>query len=448
MMVRSLAILLLSSSFATAQQYPIIDVSASGSKRYQPAEIVAYIGLKKDISKPISLEKVRDAAQKLVNSGVFSNVGYRHAAATGGMTVTFTVQDKPEDQFLPVIFENIVWRTDDELRAALQKRVPLFHADVPIEGQLTDEIATAISEELKTSGVEAHVTSEQSCASGQERCLRRLWIDNLQIITAAVDPHGAPPEVIDEVKKAAAGTLLGKPFTMSGAGAKFVELVRASCLKRGLLKPEIGQPTPKVISQNGENVAVALSAPVQPGRAYNFEGQQWQGNSAIPSAQLEKMVHLYLHLPVDGAKLEQDLTQVRAQYAARGYMQAHITPGAVLDDAKGEVRYTFNVAEGPLLKMGVFDVSGFPDKVSAQVRDLWKLRQGDPFDRVYIEKFFRDPLIQRLFSGQSFVVEQSEGDDPNTLDVTVALCMASGCKPSPNALFVSGPATQPQPESH
>lgn len=446
-MVRLLAILFLS-CLAAAQQYPIIGVSASGSKRCKPAEIVAYTGLKEDISKPVSLERVRDAAQKLVNSGVFSNVGYSHAAATGGMTVTLTVQDKPADQFLPITFENIVWRTDAELRAAIQKRVPIFHDDVPIEGQLTDEIATAISEELKMSGVDAHVTSEQSCASGQQRCFRGFSIDNLQIITAAVDPQGAPAEVVDEVKKAAAETLLGKPFTKSNSEARFGDLIRVSCMKRGLLKPEIGQPTPKVISQAGDHVAVSLSAAVQPGRAYNFEGQQWQGNSAIPSAQLEKMVHLYLHLPVDGAKLEQDLTQVRAQYATRGYMQARVTPQPVFDDAKGEVRYTFNVAEGALLKMGVFDVSGFPDKVSAQVRDLWKLRQGDPFDRVYIEKFFRDPLIQRLFSGQSFVVEQSEGDEPNTLDVTVALCMAAGCKPSPNALFVSGPATQPPPESH
>jgi outer membrane protein assembly factor BamA len=447
-MLRLFAALVFACCFAAAQQYPILDITASGSKRYTSAEIIAYTGLKKDISKPVPLERVRDAAQKLVNSGVFSNVGYRHTAATGGMTVLFTLQDKSADQFLPIAFENIVWRSDDELRAAIEKRIPLFHDDVPLEGQLANEVATAISDDLKTAGVEAHVTSEQSCVSGQERCLRRFSVDNLQIITTTVDAAGAPPEVANEVRQAAAITLLGKPFTKSGSQAAFVQLIRASCLKRGLLKPEVGEAIAKVTSQEGDRVAVALSAPVQPGHVYNFEGQQWQGNNAISVKDLEKMVHLYQHLPVDGAKLEQDLMQVRAQYATRGYMQARISAQPVFDDVKGEVRYTFNVAEGPLLKMGVFDVSGFPDKISAQVRDLWKLRQGEPFDRVYIERFFRDPLIQKLLSGQSFVVEQSDGDAPNTLDVTVALCMASGCKPSPNALFVSGPASQMPPISH
>jgi outer membrane protein assembly factor BamA len=444
-MLRSLLVLLLS-SFAAAQQYPIIDVGASGSKRYTSAEVVAYTGLKKDISKPVSLTVVRDAAQALVNSGVFSNVAYRHSAATGGMTVQFTVQDKPEDQFLPIGFENIVWRTDEELRAAIKKRVPLFHDDVPLEGQLTDQVATAISEELRSGNVDAHVTAESSCAAGQERCIRRFLIDNLQIVTVSVDPAGAPADVADEVKQAAEKTVIGKPFTKSGSQAKFVQLIRASCLKRGMLKPEIGEPTPKVISQQGSQVSVTLSASVQPGHAYNFEGQQWQGNAGIPSAQLEKFVHLYLHLPVDGAKLEQDLEQVRAQYASRGYMQAKITAQPAFDDAKGEVRYTFNVAEGPLYKMGAFDVSGFPDKLSAKVRDLWKLRQGDPFDRVYISKFFHDPMIEDLFEGQKFVVEQSEGDSPNTIDVTISLCLPSGCNPSPNALFVSGLETEHEHE--
>jgi outer membrane protein assembly factor BamA len=154
------------------------------------------------------------------------------------------------------------------------------------------------------------------------------------------------------------------------------------------------------------------------------------------------MVHLYQHLPVDGAKLDADLQQVRAQFALRGYMQARITAQPQFDEQQGTVQYTFAVKEGPLYKMGKLDLSGFPDKLADEVTTLWKLREGDPFDRSYVVRFFADPKIAQLFSGRKFVVEQSEGDTPQIVDISINLCDPAGCKPSPNAVFISA-----QPES-
>jgi outer membrane protein assembly factor BamA len=150
------------------------------------------------------------------------------------------------------------------------------------------------------------------------------------------------------------------------------------------------------------------------------------------------MVHLYQHLPVDGAKLENDLEQVRGQFALRGYMQAHITAEPAFDDRQGTVQYNFVVKQGPLFKMGKLDVSGFPDKVVQEVTTFWKLREGDPFDRSYVGRFFDEPRIKEMFGGKQFVVEQSEGETEHVVDVSIILCHPSGCQPSPNALFVSG----------
>lgn len=432
-----IAIFVLALGVATAQQYPIIALSASGSQRYSSSEVLAATGLAIDISKPVSLQQVRSAAQKLVNSGVFADVGYKHAAATGGMSVQFTVKDKPADQFIPAVFDNVVWLSDDALIAELRQRVPLFHGDVPLEGQLTDDIARAAEAALAAHHVAAHVASEQSCQAEQEHCLRRFAIDNLQIVTTQLDVAGAPSAIAADVQQRASDKLLGQPFRRTASLPEFVRLIRAACLRRGLLKPQITAPDAQVLGQSGDRVSVALRAQVTPGPAYKYEGHAWSGNAAVPAATLDKLVHLYLHLPVDGAKLEDDLEQVRWQYAMRGYMHARVTYQPTFDDAKGAVQYAFKVDEGPLYKMGIFEVSGLPDKVAVEITSLWKLRQGDPFDRVYIQRFFAEPRIQQLFSGQKFVVEQSEGDEPTTLDVSVVLCLPSGCKPSPGALYVS-----------
>jgi outer membrane protein assembly factor BamA len=439
----SVFVLVLSSA---AQQYPIIALQASGSERYQPAEIIAATGVKVDIGKPGPLAAVRAAAQKLVDSGVFSDVSYRHSAATGGMSVQFTVKDKGADQFLLAVFENIVWLPDTELREQISQRLPLFHGDLPLNGRLEDDVAEQIAAILKQRNIDAHVSSIQSCDVGAQHCTREFSVDNIQIDTAKLDLTGAPAEIAAEVQQAANKSVLGKPYSRSRTGAEVTRIIRAACLRRGLLKPQLSDITATPSDAPSGGVGVTVRASVAPGPAYRFEGQTWAGNTAIETAKLEKMVHLYQHLPVDGAKLDADLQQVRAQFALRGYMQARITAQPRFDDSQGTVQYTFAVKEGPLYKMGKLDLSGFPDKMVDQVSTLWKLREGDPFDHSYVLRFFADPKIAQLFSGRKFVVEQSEGDTPQIVDISINLCDPAGCKPSPNALFISA---QPEesPES-
>src|SRR5262249_17850382 len=143
--------------------------------------IVAASNLKADIGKPVALSAVRDGAQRLVDSGVFSDVSYRHAAAAGGMNVQFIVKDKPADQFLPAVFENIVWLSDAELREQIHERLPLFRGDIPLDGRMGDEVADVIGEILKQRNVDGHVTSAQRCVAGEKNCTRNFTIDNIQI---------------------------------------------------------------------------------------------------------------------------------------------------------------------------------------------------------------------------------------------------------------------------
>lgn len=433
---------------AAAQQYPIVALQASGSERYKPAEIVAATGLKVDIGKPVPLTAVRAAAQKLVDSGVFSDVSYRHSAATGGMSVQFTVKDKATDQFLPTTFENIIWIPDPDLREELTKRLPLFHGDVPLNGRLEDQLAEELAAILKQRDIDAHITSIQSCGVGAQHCTREFSIDNIQIDTARLNLAGAPAEITAEVQQAASKSVIGKPYSRSRTDAEVARIIRAACLRRGLLKPQVSDISVTPADAQSGGIGVAVSASVVSGPAYRYEGQTWTGNTAIETAKLEKMVHLYEHLPVDGAKLEADLQRVRAELAFRGYMEARVAAQPQFDDAQGTVRYMFAITQGPLYKMGKLDLSGFPDKFVTEVSTLWKLREGDPFDRSYVVRFFANQRIMQLFEGKQFVVEQSEGDTPQIVDISINLCDPAGCKPSPSSIFVSAqPEDGSKPES-
>ena len=430
-------IFLLFPILAGAQSYAIRELSATGSERYTSEQIIAYTGLKRDLKKPVALSAVQEAAQKLANSGLFSDIAFKHVATAGGMKVTFTVKDKPPDQFLPPRFENVVWFAPEDLDQEIKQRVPLYRGDLPLNGHLVDEVAQAITDALASKQVDAHVGSEEECIVGESECAYKFAIDNLQINTRALELSGAPPDIAQEIETAAAKGVKNQPYIRSKTNAAFAGIIRAACLKRGLLQPQISDIKTKVMSQNGNTVAVAVVADVVPGATYKFEGQTWSGNQAIATSALERSVHLYQHLPVDGAKLEDDLTRVQAEYTRAGYMHARIKPQPHYDAAAGTVTYDFVVQEGPLYTMGRFDMAGFSDKLTAELSPLWQLREGDPFDRAYIQKFFQERQVNALLNGKSFVVEQSEGERPNSLDVTIVQCAAGGCKPSPDVLYMS-----------
>src|SRR5271163_2087458 len=107
------AYLLCSAVIASAQEYKILEMNAVGSQRYKTADILRVAGL--ELNKVTPLSDVRNAAQKLVSTGVFLEVRYSHTADLDGMKVEFQLKDKPADQYLKCDFSNLVWFTASEL---------------------------------------------------------------------------------------------------------------------------------------------------------------------------------------------------------------------------------------------------------------------------------------------------------------------------------------------
>ena len=141
------ALLLLALSCVSGAQeksYPILELHAQGSKLFSDEEIVKATGLRVDTKEEISLTKVREAAERLVDSGVFAEVNYQHTALRNGMKVQFTVQDKPADQFVPTRLGNFVWWPENQLVSELHSRLPLYGGRLPLGGSLADEVAAEL----------------------------------------------------------------------------------------------------------------------------------------------------------------------------------------------------------------------------------------------------------------------------------------------------------------
>ena len=88
----------------------LIEIKTSGTQRYGHDEIVAASGLR--IGDTVTDDDFKKAAQRLGETGVFSDVAYGFSYSPLGTKLDLQLADA--QKFVPVRFENFVWFTDED----------------------------------------------------------------------------------------------------------------------------------------------------------------------------------------------------------------------------------------------------------------------------------------------------------------------------------------------
>ena len=123
--ISSVFLTIIAVTLALAQQPArrVAKIEVEGLERLSAAEVIATSGLK--TGGQLSVAELDAAGQKLVDSGLFTKVGYRTTSKGNQVTVIFQVKERSGGQS-PVVFDNFVWFTDDELIATIKRQVPSF----------------------------------------------------------------------------------------------------------------------------------------------------------------------------------------------------------------------------------------------------------------------------------------------------------------------------------
>ncbi|HUS19868.1 MAG TPA: hypothetical protein VMZ25_09475, partial [Terriglobales bacterium] len=420
-----------------------VDVRASGSKRFAEQDIVRASGIEKG-QRSVSLERVKEAAANLLALGIFIEVSYRHSAVPGGMKVEFAVKDSAD--FVPADFDNIVWLSQPELLAELHKRVPLFSGDLPINitGNLTEVVASALQSLLNERGIKSTVSF---APAGAREGLVDFYIfraDDVEVKIAELRIADASPAFLPQLHLASKG-ILGTHYQRSSLQNFIAHNLINVYQRAGYLRAEFAPPQVAIGSVKENETLVNVTLPVREGRPYTFVGFGWSGNATATAAELDPLIHLRVGKPVDGVQLASDLQQLRTEYARRGFMHMLLKLTPEYDDAAGTVRYEAAIKEGDHFNMGKLDIAGLQPSSEDRVRQKWRMREGDPYDPGYVKTFFANHF--RLPPGVSYVVEQSEGEAPNSIDLTLVFCKAgTKCLASaPNQLYIPIPDDEPRP---
>ena len=147
-----------------AQPVKLAKIEFSGLDRLKPEDALAKSGLA--VGQTADVDAIDAAAARLMESGLFKNLSYSIKGTTDNATLTFKVEELKGG--LPVVFDNFVWFTDEELAEAVRKRVPTFSGVVPEEGNAGEQIKGALEDLLRERKLQGTVQYMPSVVPGRK----------------------------------------------------------------------------------------------------------------------------------------------------------------------------------------------------------------------------------------------------------------------------------------
>ena len=239
----------------------LIEIKTSGTQRYGHDEIVAASGLR--IGDSVTDDDFKKAAQRLGETGVFSDVAYGFSYSPLGTKLDLQLADA--QKFVPVRFENFVWFTDEELGKELRNRVPLFRGEVPVAGTLLELLNDALQALLLEKNLPGRVDyMRMAPMDGGDIQALNFTVQDVKITIQGVKflgPASGEETLLVEASKKLLGTDYVRDQVVGFGEKEWLPVY----LQRGYLKAHFGDAVPQVTHQEGTSTVVELSVPVQPG---------------------------------------------------------------------------------------------------------------------------------------------------------------------------------------
>jgi outer membrane protein insertion porin family len=414
------------SKASPASATKLIALKATGTARYTDKEILAASGLQ--FGQDAADGDFKEAVRRLGDSGAFGEIVYSYSSSSAGVKLELQLTDSDKNKLVPAQFENFVWFSDDELRTAVEHRVPLFKQLLPLAGNLSDQVSEALQAILTEKRFPGRVNylSEGDKSGGPLHAIV-YRVEEVSIKIRGFEFPGASPDQAALLATAARRSI-GASYERSALAAVAKFDLLPVYLQRGYLKAAFGPSDARLVpntssaedAQGSADVQVDAIMRVDPGKVYSTASVDWKGNSALKTSEVAPLIHLPPDQPADAVRLLRDIEAVSKLYRRRGYMTVQVKPEAKLDDDKSTVHYDLNVAEGDQYKMGELEILGLDTQAAARMHEAWTLREGQPYDADYPKKFLDDArqIVPHGLQWTASIHESLDSKD-KTVDVEI-----------------------------
>ena len=386
--ISSVFLTIIAVNVALAQQpvRRVTKIEVEGLEHLSADEVIATSGLK--TGGALSVTELDDAGQKLVDSGLFTKVAYRTTSKGNQVTVVFQVKERGGGQS-PVVFDNFVWFTDEELVAAIKRQVPSFNGTALDAGNVSENIKRALETLLKEQHINGTVDyGAEQAGLNSDKQEHVFSVSGVPIPICRLHFPGAN-NVPEEKLVMRSRQLTDDNYSLKSAIAYATFALLPIYREAGQLRARFAEPITRLDPSEKCHSGVELTIPVEEGPIYLWERTEWSGNETLSANDLDAALGMKKSDVANSVKIDKGILEVSRRYGHTGHLDVKVSAEPQLNDSTNRLSYRLVVKEGPQYKMGKLTIKGLEEEDANSLEQRWKLRNGEVFDTSYADRFFR-----------------------------------------------------------
>jgi outer membrane protein assembly factor BamA len=361
---------------------------------------------------PIELDAARE---KLVATGAFDNVSYHFAPSQDGEGYDVVFEVAEVAQLYPVRFEELP-ASDAELRAWLQQKDPLFGDKIPATKPVVERYTYWISEFLASRDYHAPVAGKLTSEGVGEdlTLLFRPAKARPSVAHVIFTGTGAVPagELQTAMYAVAIGVLYQEPVFRQLLDNQARPIYEA----RGMLRVAF----PKIDVAPAKDVdGVSVTVQVAPGPVYKLDRVSFVG-ADYSRSEWNTLTKLKTNQTVNFDEVKAAQDRIRANQRRAGHLDAASQVKRDVNDDDHTVSIEFQIDPGPLYTLGKLDIVGLDLETEPEIRKMWSIAPGNPFNVEYPDHFLSRVKEGGVFDGLKTTRAETKINARNhTVDVTL-----------------------------
>ena len=402
-----------SSTTAPAGRWPIESITVDGNRLYKSDQVIALSGLK--VGQTAGRPEFEAAREKLMAAGVFETVGYKFTPAPNkGYAAVLQVAEV--EQAYPVVFEDLHVSTL-ELEEVLKSKDPLYSRDRLAATQpVLGRYIKWIEEFLAAKGVPEKVAASVTPALPGD----------YQILFRPSKPLPSIAQISFEGNKVVPSTALREAVSGAGIGASFTDdsfrqILNASVRPVYEARGRLRVAFPKIRTEPAKDVSgVNVFVTVDEGEPYELGKVSIEGTPPVPPETLLKAGDFKTGDVANMDRVNEGLERMRKAVRRAGYMNANVSMQRTLDEGKKSVDVTVRIDPGPQFTMARLTLVGLDLDGEAEMKRIWTLKEGKPFNPDYPDLFLQRVREQGMFDDLGDAkADVKLNDRDHTADVTL-----------------------------
>ena len=382
------------SAFAQSPENPTATLKAirtEGANHLNQSQVVALSGL--GVGTAVGKQDLQSAADRLVQTGLFSNVNYVFQSREDGLYLTFKLAEAPR---IPVYFDNIPWFADSEINETIRKVLPFYDGTLPEGGATVDQVSAIVTNLIASRGMQTVVEHQVIANPLGEGSVQEFRIADVVLQISKVE-FGDPKLASSKVIQQHLSEIQGKTYSRMTVDLFLAEQVKPLYLQQGFLRAKLGPPEIRLSGNPNQRLPdqIPVFVPVTPGIAYKWKGAQWSGNALLSVFTLSQLLGMKPGDIANGMAIQAALERIQETYGHLGYLDAKVESDADFDDQAQTVWYRITIHEGRLYKFGKLVLTGISPSGEKRLRAAWPILSGDVFDKTKFEDILLKLQVHR-----------------------------------------------------